>query len=461
LTFVRDPISARSIFLIDCLCTAREQEAGIQQINFTRRGILAGIAAGTVAAAAGLNRRAFASDLPVPPAGTAPADLARDEAFWRGVAGFYDRTDGILNLEHGYWGKMAKPVQAKYLDAIRMVNAQNSYYARKDFDADEAEATRRIARALGAHEDEFVITRNATEACQNLILQYQGLGQDDAVLVADIDYPAFKANMHWLAESRGVNVVEIALPTRADQAEIRDLYLQAFEANPDLRLMLITHVSNQHGLVVPVAEIAVEARRRGIDIICDAAQSWGLLDYRVEELGVDWATFNLHKWIGAPVGTGALYMRRGSLGKIAPYPGESDGGDAKIASRIHSGTINFASRLAIPAALDFHEALGPANKEARLRYLRSLWTNEAQQMTHIELLGGADELSWTGIGSFRLVGKSTIDDTQRLQQRLEKDSGIFSVVRKGLDSGGCVRITPQVFNSAVEIGRLVDVMRRL
>ena len=392
-------------------------------------------------------------------AGVSAAELAREESFWREVASFYDRTEGILNLEHGYWGKMAQPVQAAYLEALQMVNAQNSFYARKDFDADEAEATHRIAAALGAHDDEIVITRNATEACHNLIRQYRGLEAGDAVLLADIDYPGFKPHMHWLRQGRGVRVVEIALPARADQAMIRDLYVSAFEANPDLSLMLITHVSNQHGLVVPVAEIAAEARRRGIDVICDAAQSWGLLDFRITELGVDWAAFNLHKWIGAPLGTGAMYIRRGSLEKIAPYPGESE--ETKIKSRIHSGTINFASRLAIPAALDFHDALGPANKEARLRYLRSLWTEEAQRMKHIEVLGGSDEPSWTGIASFRLVGKSTIDDAQHLQQRLEEESGIFTVVRKGLASGACVRITPQVFNSADEMGRLVDAMKKL
>ena len=356
---------------------------------------------------------------------------------------------------------MAHPVQSTYIDALRMVNAQNSYYARKDFAADEVEATRRIARALGVHDDEIVITRNATEACHNLIRQYQGLEPGDAVLLADLDYPEFKTHMHWLEENRGVRVVEITLPTRADQAGLRNAYLRAFEANPDLKLMLITHVSNQHGMVIPVADIAAEARLRGIDVICDAAQSWGLLDFEVPELGVDWVAFNLHKWIGAPVGTGALYMRRGTLEKVAPYPGETDADNTAVASRVHPGTFNFASRLAIPAALDFHEALGPANKEARLRYLRGLWTREAEEMSHIEVLGGADEASWTGIGSFRLVGKPTIDDAKDLQLRLEKEFGIFTVVRKGLASGGCVRITPQVFNTADEIGQLVDTLQRL
>ena len=430
-------------------------------LGFSRRRFLVGLAAGTALVASGIGGRAYAADVPAPPAAKSPHELARDEAFWRKVAGFYDRTEGILNLEHGYWGKMARPVQDAYFDALRMVNAQNSFYARKDFATDEAEASHRIARALGAHDDEIVITRNATEACHNLIRQYRGLGKGDAVLLADIDYPHFKSHMHWLGDGRNVRVVEIEIPTRANQAEIRKLYQQAFEDNPDLKLMLITHVSNQHGLVVPVADIAAEARGRGIDVICDAAQSWGLLDYKVTDLGVDWVAFNLHKWIGAPVGTGALYMRRGSLDKVTPYPGDGGGEDPDIATRVHPGTYNFAARLAVPSALDFHEAVGSANKEARLRYLRSLWTAEAEDMSHLDVLGGKDEESWTGIASFRLKGKTTIEDATELQKRLETEHGIFSVVRKGLASGGCVRITPQVFNSADDIERLVDALRGL
>lgn len=433
----------------------------MSDINHTRRRLLTGVAAGTAIATSGWARIATASATAAPSAEASPGDIARNEAFWREVGASYDRTEGILNLEHGYWGKMARPVQQVYLDALRMVNAQNSFYARRDFDADEAEATRRIARALGAHADEIVITRNATEACHNLVRQYRGLGKGDAVLLADIDYPGFKTHMYWLREGRGVRVIEVELPPRANQAQIRDLYVRAFEDNPDLKLMLITHVSNQHGLVVPVADIAAEARARNIDVICDAAQSWGLLDFPIADLGVDWVAFNLHKWIGAPVGTGALYMRRGTLEQVAPYPGEQDPDGTSVAARTHPGTINFAARLAIPAALEYHEAVGPANKEARLRYLRSLWTSAAENMSHIEVLGGSDEASWTGIGSFRLAGRTSIEEAKQLQLRLEREFGIFSVVRKGLASGGCVRITPQVYNTPDEIARLVDAMRGL
>ena len=99
---------------------------------------------------------------------------------------------------------MARPVQSMYLNAIRMVNTQNSYYARRDFDGDEAEATRRIAESLGAHADEIVITRNATEAAHNLMRQYRGLGKGDAVLLADVDYPGFNLRMTRHAKALGI-----------------------------------------------------------------------------------------------------------------------------------------------------------------------------------------------------------------------------------------------------------------
>ena len=428
----------------------------------SRRKVLGAMVAG---AAYGLPSLVSAQtggrDLPAPPKATKAQALARDEGFWKEIAGYYDRTQGIVNLEHGYWGKMAHPVQNAFIDATRMVNAQNSFYARKNYSDDARLSVNKVAQALGVHDDEIVITRNASEAIHNLIRQYRGLTPEDAVLYADLDYPSFKDTMVWLKGAYGVNTVEVTLPQRATQAEILGRYLDAFDTNPNLKLMLITHVSNQHGLVVPVADIAAEAKLRGIDVICDSAQSWGLLDYKIPDLNVDWAGFNLHKWIGSPIGIGALYMKRGTLSKVAPYPGESDPENSRASTRVHMATSNFASIITIPNAIDFHEAIGAANKEARLRHLRQLWTNEAEAMGHIELLGGLDEESWTGMGSFRLQAKNTVADARELQQRLENDFGIFTVIRVGLASGSCVRITPQVFTSEDEISMLIDAMKKL
>ena len=429
--------------------------------GISRRTLITGMASGTIMSVANALNARTPSGFPRPPADISDSSLSKDEDYWNNIASYYDSTAGIINLEHGYWGKMARTVQEFYLSATKMVNTQNSYYARKDYTEDHKSCVRRVANALGAEEDEIVLTRNATEAIHNLIRQYRGLDDGDTVLYADIDYPSFKTTMSWLKSARNVNAVQIELPVQADQSELLKKYISAFDANPKLKLILLTHVSNQHGMIVPVKAITAEARARGIDVICDSAQSWGLIDFKIKDINIDWAGFNLHKWIGAPLGVGALYMRRGSLHKIAPYPGEDDPENKDASARVHTATSNFAAILSIPAALDFHENIGASVKEARLNYLRSLWTTEADKMSNIEVLGGTDESSRTGMASFRKVDKNSVKDAQLLQQTLENKFGIFTVVRKGLASGGCVRVTPQIFNTPAQIEKFVSALKTL
>tara|TARA_R110002167_G_scaffold249217_1_gene455374 strand:+ start:3798 stop:5111 length:1314 start_codon:yes stop_codon:yes gene_type:complete len=428
----------------------------------SRRQLLSGVAATAAISSMGTSAQSAKSAFTLGNSGNQSADkLASDEGFWRDVASNYNSTQGIINLEHGYWGKMAKPVLEAYDQANKKVNTQNSYYARKNFPEDMRQATHKVAQALGVQDGEIVLTRNATEAIHNLIRQYQGLKPGDAVLLADSDYPSFKSTMHWLQQDQGVASIELLTPSFADQTQLLQCYLDAFEQHPNIKLLLLTHVSNQHGLVFPVKAIVTEANKRGIDVICDCAQSWGLIDYKIPELAVNWAGFNLHKWIGSPVGVGALYMKKATLEKIAPYPGESDSDNSRAYTRVHTATANFAAFMTVPAALDFHHAIGGDNKEARLKYLRNLWFSEAQNLPHIEVLGGKDKMSSTGMSSFRMAGKTSIEEAKKLQQTLENDFGIFTVVRKGLHSGACIRITPQVFTAADDIQKLVDSLKKL
>lgn len=403
-----------------------------------------------------------AAETSLPGMGEADAHrLARDEAFWSKVAAFYDSPSDMLNLEHGYWGKMARPVEEFYLEATRRVNRDLSVYARRQWQADLKQVEQLVATALGVDADEIALTRNATEGLLDLVRQYRGLADGGAVLYADVDYPDFKPVMQWLEHAEGVRAVRLALPGQADAAALEAAYVAAMEGNPDLKLMLLTHTSNQHGMTLPVSRITAAARRRGIDVLCDCAQSWGLLDFTMPQLGVDWAVFNLHKWIGAPLGVGAVYMRRGTLARIAPNPAERDAQDTRVAARVHMGTVNFAAMLAVPAALEFHARVGGPAKEQRLRYLHSLWSEAAGALKHIEVLGGLDEASRSGMGAFRLRGESGVDAARQVQQRLEKEFGIFTVMRDGLEGGACIRVTPQVFTTPAQMNQLVGALRRL
>ena len=390
-----------------------------------------------------------------------PASVASDEAFWRRVAAHYRVSDAITNLEGGYWGIMAAPVLAEYVRHVEQVNAANSFYARGDYLVDLQAARTRVAAALGVEVDEIAFTRGATEALQSLIGGYNRLRPGDTVLYADVDYPGMQYAMQWLADRRGVRVVRIGLPEPATRDNVVAAYDKALAEKPGVKLLLLTLLNNKTGLVLPVTEIAARARQRGADVIVDAAHAWGQIDFSVRDLGADFIGFNLHKWIGAPIGAGALYIRKGRLGDIDRMMADEDQPGDSILSRVHSGTANFATFLTVPAALDFHAALGPAYKVARLRYLRDRWVSAARDIPALDILTPDDPGMAGAITSFRFQGRTSPEDNKRIVDELRSRYGLFTVVRTGLERGACVRVTPALYNGAADMDRLVVALRRL
>jgi selenocysteine lyase/cysteine desulfurase len=390
-----------------------------------------------------------------------PVALAANEAYWRSVAAQYAVTAEVTNLEAGYWGMMSRPVLARYQQFTERVNAGSSFYARGPYLQDLEAVRARVAASLGVDSSEIALTRGATEALQCLIGGYNRLKPGDAVLYADVDYPAMQYAMKWLADRRGVRVGHLALPEPATRAAVIAAYAAAMESTPALRLLLLTHVNNKTGLVLPVAEIAALARQRGVDVIVDAAHAWGQVEFSIGTLGPDFVGVNLHKWIGAPVGVGAMYIRKGRLADIDRMMANEDEPGDSILSRVHSGTANFAALLSVPAALDFHDEIGERYKLARLRYLRDRWVQAVRAVPGIDVLT-PDEPGMAGaITSFRLQGRKTQQDNQRIVDDLVKRYGLFTVRRTGLEQGDCVRVTPALYNSVADVDRLVAALKAM
>ncbi|MBU2141446.1 MAG: aminotransferase class V-fold PLP-dependent enzyme [Alphaproteobacteria bacterium] len=407
-----------------------------------------------------------ASALPLAACATAQAapaasgSIAPDnEAYWSRIAAQYDVTDEVTNLENAYWGLMARPVLEAYIRNTERVNRENSFYARRKYNADMVPIHARVAALLGASTDEIVLTRGATEALQGLIGGYRGLKPGDAVMYADLDYDSMLPAMDTLAEHNGCSVVRLAIPEPVTHDELVSFYTNALTANPQVRLLLLTHVSHRTGLVMPIREIVAIAREHGVDCIVDAAHSWGQLDFNVDDLGADFVGFNMHKWIGAPLGIGIMYIRKGRLESIASSISERPEGTGTIFDRIHTGTTNFAASLSVPDALDFHEMVGPANKAARFAYLRNLWVSEMRSDPRLEILTPDDPRLHAGITSIRIKGRTSLEDNLALVKTLLDDHGIFTVHRTGVAKGCCVRVTPSLYNTPQDSLKLVAALR--
>ena len=395
----------------------------------------------------------------LPLAATSAAAPAPD--YWESIARQYDVTREVIQLEHGNWGMMARPVRSAYREHVERVNRDTSYYARRTMVADLDAVRAKLAQWMGVAFEEIALTRNATEALKGLILQYNRLKPGDAVLYADLDYYSMQACMDSLARSRGVRVVKIALPEPATRQSLVDAYAEAFAANPTVKMALLTHISHRTGLVIPVADIATLAKARGIDVIVDAAHSVGQLDFKLPDTKADFIGMNIHKWLGAPLGVGAVYVRRDRLDSIDLDPAENVVPSSDVASRIHIGTPDYAAHLTVPDALAFQDSIGAARRAARLRALRDRWVNAVRDLPSVQVLTGDDPALHGAITSFRIRGRTSKDDNVALAKTLLDKHRIFTVYRDGLASGCCVRVTPALPTRMSEVDALAAAIREI
>lgn len=415
-------------------------------MRLDRRRVLIGAGALPVTAS-------LAAAFPAAAAGETDAD------FWRGIAAQYDAPRDVIQLENGNWGMMARPVAAEYARQVTRVNRDTSYYARRGMGADIVAARNGLARALAVPPEDIAMTRNATEALQALILGYNRLEPGDSVLYADLDYDSMQACMESLRVRRGVNVRRIALPCPATRASLVDAYRNAFDADPRIRLVLLTHLSHRTGLVVPVREIATLARERGIDTIVDAAHSWYQLDFALPDLDCDFVAVNAHKWLGAPLGVGAMYIRGTALDRIDKHPANDAAAANDTQARVHTGTVDFAAQLTVPAALNFQGRIGRTRRADRLQSLRDRWVRQVRSVNGIEVLTPGDPELYGGITSFRLRGVTDIAGNIAVARTLLEQHGIFTVHRSGMASGACVRVSPALFNTEDQMDALASALR--
>lgn len=376
----------------------------------------------------------------------------------------YDVDRSIVNLDAAYYGAMTRSTASRYRAFGEWVNRHNAAFLRSALagptrDERLQPATAATASLIGAKPEEVALCAGGTEALYGLIVNYRRLSAGDTVLMADVDYDEMQHAMAFLGASRGVRVERIAIPEPATRENILKAYDAALTRNPRTRLVLLTHVSNRNGLVMPVREIVEIAQRRGADVILDSAQSVGLLPVDVNALGVDFMGFSLHKWVAAPLGTGAIYIRGTRLADIAPWLGNRIRAEEDVRARVPTGTVDFAARLTIPHAIAEHQAIGQARKLAYLSSLRKRWVTGVADISGLEIVAPPELNRQAVIGAFRFPRQRSWEDAQRAQKRLVEKHRVLVVAKQGLASGPVLRVTPALFNTEQDIDRLVSAVR--
>jgi selenocysteine lyase/cysteine desulfurase len=383
-----------------------------------------------------------------------PAQLAEDEKFWEGIRQGYRLKEDYINLENGYYCIQPQETLEHFISHVREVNLQGSYYMRTvQHDNKKATATR-LASLLGCPADELIITRNTTESLDMVIAGFPWQSGDEAVM-AEQDYGAMLDMFKQVAKRHGIVNKIVSLPNNpSSDEEIVNLYASAITSKT--RLLMVCHMVNITGQILPVRKICDMAHSKGVEVMVDGAHAFAHIKFSIADLNCDYYGSSLHKWLSVPLGAGVLYVKKQKISKIWPIFGDSGPKDDDILRLNHTGTHPVHTDLAINNAIDYFLKIGIERKEARLRYLQNYWTKQVRNLPGIILNTPEDPSRSCGIAN---VGVKNIKPGD-LAETLLKRFKIYTVAIDGANVHGC-RVTPNIFTSPKDLDTFVGALKQL
>lgn len=387
--------------------------------------------------------------------GIMPAELATDEIFWEGIRKGYRIKPDYINLENGYYCFLPQETLENFIAHVREVNYHGAYYMRtKRFD-DKRAMAEKLAALAGCSKDELVITRNTTEALDIVIGGTHWQAGDEAVM-AEQDYGAMLDMFKLVAKRHAVINRMISVPNHpVSDEEIVDLYANSI--TPKTKLLMVSHIINITGQILPVRKICDMAHSKGVKVLVDGAHAFAHFSYSLPDLHCDYYGTSLHKWLSVPLGTGFLYVKKENIPDIWPLFGPAqDKNENDIYRLNHTGTNPVYTDLAITNAIDYYLKIGAERKEARLRYLQHYWTDKVRNLPNVILNTPAEMERSCGIANVGIKGMKPA----LLEDELLKKYKIYTVAIDKANVQGC-RVTPNIYTTPKELDQLVKALNEL
>ncbi|HEY6784978.1 MAG TPA: aminotransferase class V-fold PLP-dependent enzyme [Gemmatimonadales bacterium] len=387
-------------------------------------------------------------------AGRGPLEMAQDEDFWTEIQQAFTIDRGLINLNNGGVAPSPRVVQEalkRYLDTSNQAPAMTMWAW---LEPEIESVRRRLAASFGCDPEEMAITRNASEALENVQLGMP-LERGDEVLTTTQDYPRMITTWHQRERRDGIVLKQITFPVPPPSLD--DLATRIERGiTPKTKVIHICHITNLTGQIFPVKKICQMARAKGIEVIVDGAHAYAHFPFTRDDLDCDYYGTSLHKWLTAPIGTGFLYVRKEKIEKIWPLMTAPPEMNANIRKFEEIGTHPAANHNAIAEALTFYDMIGAERKIARLRYLRDRWAKRLEQLPGVKILTSYDPAQSGGLAS---VTPGTLDVGKTVGYLWDKHRIIVTPIVHPEFS--CIRVTPNVYTTVAEIDRFGDVMEGL
>ena len=386
--------------------------------------------------------------------GASPLELARDEVFWAGIRKGYRLKPDYINLENGYYCFSPQETLDNFVTHVREVNYQGSHYMRTEQWDNKDAVAQKLGEIVGVNNDEVIITRNTTESLDTIIGGYPWKKGDEAVY-AEQDYGAMRIMFELQERRHGIKTNVVSIPNHPESDdELIDLYASAITDRT--KLLMVCHMVNITGHIMPVRKICDMAHSRGVDVMVDGAHAFCHIDFQMKDLHCDYYGTSLHKWLSTPLGAGMLYAKKSKIAQIWPTYAEHDVADDDIKKLNHTGTHPVHTDLAIANAIEYQSKLGLQNKEARLRYIQRYWSSQLRDFPNIVVNTPKDIHKSCGIANVGIKGMKPHDLARRLLDQYK----IWTVAINGQGVQGC-RITPNVYTSISELDTFVAAMKEM
>jgi isopenicillin-N epimerase len=382
-------------------------------------------------------------------------EAAGDESFWFEIQQAFTIDRSVINLNNAGVSPSPAMVQAAQKRHFDFSNSMPPPVALWEVLEPQRETVRqRLARTFGAGGEEIALVRNASEGLEICQLGFD-LRRGDEILTSNQDYPRMITSFEQRSRREGIVLKQFSLPVPAeDDEEIVDLFRR--NITPKTKLILVCHMINLTGQILPVKRVVELGRERGIPVIVDGAQSFAHFDFDHADLGCDYFATSLHKWLFAPHGTGMLYVKREKIRDLWPLMAAPATMADDIRKFEEIGTHPAAQNLAIAEALTFHEGIGAQRKAARLRHLRDRWALRLARHDRMRLHTSLKPGKACGIANVEIVGV----DTRKLADHLWKRQHILVTPIVHPEFSG-VRISPSVYTTAEEIDRFSEAMESI
>lgn len=390
-----------------------------------------------------------------------PADIHDEEDFWRQVRAAFACSPTLINLNNG--GVCPAPRAAmEALDHYnRMCNEAPSYYMWRILDQDREPLRMNLAALAGVPHEELAICRNSTEALNTIIFGLR-LSAGDEVVVSTHDYPNMANAWKQRALRDGIKLVHAdpELPSEDEEAMVKAFTSRFTDRT---KVVHVTHIVNWNGQILPVRKIADEAHKHGIDVLCDAAHSFGLLNYKIPDLGCDYWGTSSHKWLCAPIGNGLLWIRKEKIAGIWPLLSNDKPEGEDIRKFESLGTRSFPIEMATGYSLDLHNLIGSARKQQRIQHLKNYWMERVRELPGVTLHTSLDPVHGCAIGCFSIEGRKATAIADQLFQKWKIHAvAIEREEKPGIEAAfNHVRVTPNVYTTTDELDRLVEAVKGL